>query len=191
APGAALAIELVEPPSGLRVRGGDLEQLLIRFRRVLNVRELLEPAATRRAEELLLLLEIGRDLGELELVRDEIAMPAESLVQADDFTQLLDVLALAALVELQDLPEHGEERGVVLLILPVDGGELAQDLEPRRLVLERCSLELNAQQIDQRVVALSLLVQRLQALARFEVVRVLPEDVLVLLDRLLGVRLAL
>src|SRR5258706_224447 len=58
----------------------------------LRIRALLEPAPTGDAIKLLLPLEIGRDLGELQLVRDHVPGAPELVVQADDLPHLAGIV---------------------------------------------------------------------------------------------------
>ena len=97
---------------------------------------------------------------------EQIAPAAERLVDAHELAQRLDVLV----VELDDLREHRDERGVALDALAVDRGDLAQHLEARGLVVGGRALELLAEELDERVPPLGLRVEALERLARLLVV---------------------
>ncbi len=117
-PAPPLEVQLLELGLGLLVGGVDLEEGLVGGDGVLDVGELLDPAARRGAVEAGLLLPVGGQLGEALLVLEEIAPAAERLVHAGQLAHGVDVV----LLELHDLGEHGDQRGVVLHLVAVDAG---------------------------------------------------------------------
>jgi hypothetical protein len=91
----------------------------------LHVAELIEPAPGDRAVELGLFF-AGRQSAASDDWCWQIAPAPERLVDPHELAQRLDVLV----VELHDLGEHRDERGVALDAIAVDRGDLAQ--HPRR-----------------------------------------------------------
>ena len=181
---APLRIELAELGDRLRVVGSELRELFVGLERVLDVRELIEPAPGHGAQELNLRPCVRLELREARLRREEIAPAAEGVIDPRELAHGLEVRR----VDRDDLGEHGDERGVALDRVLVDRADFAQEREARRGVTLRDSLELAAEEIRERVPAATLPVQALERLARFLVVRVLAEDVPPPLDRLRRVR---
>ena len=182
-PAPALEVELLELGLGLLVGGVDLEQGLVGGDRVLHVGELLDPAAGRGAVERGLLLGVGGELGEALLVLEEVAPAAEGLVDAGELADGVHV----AVVDLDELGEHRDERGVVLDLVAVDGGDVAEDGRAGRGLGGRGALQLLAEDLDEGVPALGLGVEAAERVARRLVLRVGAEQRLVLVDGLLSV----
>ena len=103
----------------------------------MRVGKLLQPAARRGAVQRLLLFDVRRDLGQLHLVGDEIAVTAELVVQGDELAHLQHVLLVQFVVQLHDLTEHGQQSGVALDVLAIHGGDFTQDRDALLILLVR------------------------------------------------------
>ena len=120
-------------------------------------------------------------MGELRLAGEEIAPAPERLVDAHELAQRVDV----ALVEGDDLREHRDESGVALDLVAVHARDLAEHREASGRVVGARVLEVLAQQLDEGVPPLGLRVEPLERGARLGVRRLVAQDRLVLVDRLL------
>src|SRR5205085_8541777 len=99
-----------------------LEDLLVRLDRVLDVGEFLEPLTRDRAPQLRARRAVRFELGEARLRRDEIARAVERLVDADLLADGVDIVR----IELDELIEDGDERGVLLGLVAMETDDLTQ-----------------------------------------------------------------